>query len=157
MARPPRIQGYNYRGPNRYLITCCTHLRRHLFSDDQTAIGTLAQFRTTAADNQFAILAYCLMPDHIHLLTEGLTEESDLLRFVRLGKQRAAYCYSKTTEGGQLWQEGFHDRVLRADDDIKATAKYVLENPVRAGLVIRPGDYKHCGSDVWTVDAILSG
>jgi len=132
-------------------------LRRDLFFDDQTAVETLAKFRITAAENQFAILAYCLMPDHVHLLAEGLAEQSDLLRFVRMGKQRAAYSYSKATGGSRLWQEGFHDRVLRGDDDIKATAKYVLENPVRAGLVISACDYRFCGSDMWTIADILSG
>jgi REP element-mobilizing transposase RayT len=114
------------------------------------------QFRITAAEEGFAILAYCLMPDHAHLLVEGLTAESDLPRFVRIGKQRAAYLYSRATGGRRLWQEGFHDRTLRSDDDVKATARYVIENPVRAGLVSSAFDYKHCGSDLWPIADILS-
>jgi REP-associated tyrosine transposase len=114
------------------------------------------QFRITAAEQRFAILAYCLMPDHVHLLVEGLTAESDLRRFIGLGKQRASYLYSKATGGRRLWQEGFHDRSLRRDDDVKATARYILENPVRAGLASSPLDYKHCGSDLWPIADILS-
>jgi putative transposase len=156
VSRPPRIQGFNYKGPYRYLLTFCTHLRRHIFQDDCVAAETLARFRITAAEFQFAILAYCLMPDHIHLLVEGLSAQSDLLRFVPIGKQRTAYSYSKATGGRRLWQEGFHDRSLRRDDDIKATARYVLENPVRAGLATSPQDYKYCGSDVWTIEDVFS-
>lgn len=95
------------------------------------------------------------MPDHAHLLVEGLAADSDLRRFVRIAKQRSAYEYSKKTSGDQLWQEGFHDRILRKEDDVRAVARYVIENPVRAGLVSSPGDYQHSGSDVWTIPAIL--
>jgi putative transposase len=119
------------------------------------ATVTLEQFRLTATEDQFAILAYCLMPDHIHVLLEGLTERSDLRRFVRIAKQRSAIRYSRHN-GGRLWQEGYHDRVLRPDDDVLIFARYVLQNPVRAGLVEEIGDYKYVGSDVWPVTEILS-
>ena len=96
------------------------------------------------------------MPDHVHLLVEGRESDSDIERFVRIGKQRSAYRYFRRTSGGRLWQEGFHDRVLRKDDDLRVTARYVIENPVRAGLVTSPADYKYSGSDVWTIRDILS-
>ena len=95
------------------------------------------------------------MPDHVHLLVEGLAVASDLRRFVRIGKQRSAYQYSRAS-GGRLWQEGYHDRVLRRDDDLRVAARYVLENPVRAGLVAAIEDYKYSGSDTWTIAEILS-
>ena len=42
---------------------------------------------------------------------------------------------------GALWQQGYHDRALRHDDDLLATARYIVANPLRAGLVKRIGDY----------------
>ena len=42
---------------------------------------------------------------------------------------------------GGLWQRGYHDRALRRDEDLKAAARYIVMNPLRAGLVKRPGDY----------------
>lgn len=107
MSRPPRIQGFNYKGPYRYFITFCTHLRRQIFLNDGVAIETLAQFRITAAEDHFAILAYCLMPDHVHLLLEGLTAQSELIRFVRIGKQRTAYLYSKQRAEVAYGRKGF--------------------------------------------------
>lgn len=157
MSRPPRIKGFNFRGHYRYLITFCTHLRREILSDDIVAREILTQFRITASEEHFAIAAYCLMPDHVHLLVEGLTLQSDLRRFVRIGKQLSGYSYSKATGGHRLWQEGFHDRSLRRDDDLRKAAKYIIENPVRAGLAASPQDYKYCGSDVWPIADILSG
>lgn len=41
----------------------------------------------------------------------------------------------------RVWQRGFHDRALRQEEDLIATARYVVANPLRAGLVDRIGDY----------------
>lgn len=42
---------------------------------------------------------------------------------------------------GQLWQKGFHDRAIRKEEDLQAIARYVVANPLRAGLVDKIGDY----------------
>ena len=95
-----------------------------------------------------AILAYCFMPDHFHLLVEGVTATADLRRFVKLAKQRSGAVYA-LEKHEPLWQEGYYERVLRAEDDTKQIARYILDNPVRGSLVENPVDYPHLGSDVW--------
>jgi hypothetical protein len=45
--------------------------------------------------------------------------------------------------GRRLWQDGFHDRAVRRDEDIVAIARYIVANPLRAGLVERLADYPH--------------
>jgi len=45
--------------------------------------------------------------------------------------------------GRPIWQDGFHDHALRREEDLKATARYIVANPLRAGLVERIGDYPH--------------
>ena len=40
-----------------------------------------------------------------------------------------------------MWQEGFHDRALRQEADLRKAARYVVANPLRAGLVTDLGDY----------------
>lgn len=42
---------------------------------------------------------------------------------------------------GSLWQRAFHDRALRENEDVQATARYIVANPLRAGLVKHIGDY----------------
>ncbi|MNN82247.1 hypothetical protein D3C81_1991650 [compost metagenome] len=42
---------------------------------------------------------------------------------------------------GSLWQQGYHDRALRRDEDLVKLARYVVANPLRAGLVEKLGDY----------------
>ncbi|PUE13003.1 hypothetical protein B9Z33_05885 [Limnohabitans sp. T6-20] len=77
------------------------------------------------------------MPDHLHWLMQ-LGEEVDLGRCVQGVKSLVS------RELGQpIWQPGFHDRAMRKDEDLQALARYIVTNPLRAGLVKRVGDYPH--------------
>ena len=154
MSRPPRIAGFDYRGPYRYFLTFCTFERRETFRDSGVANLVLTQFRRTARRSAFAILAYCLMPDHVHLLVQGTTAAADLRRFVKRAKQGAGQAYAHRARG-PLWQNGYYDRVLRPTDEAKTVARYIIENPVRAGLVRAPGEYPHLGSDVWRLEELI--
>lgn len=94
------------------------------------------------------------MPDHAHLLVEGLDDSSDLRRLAKLMKQHSGAAHAMRT-GQRLWQEGYYDRVLRQEEDAKYVARYILDNPVRAGLAKSPGEYPYLGSDVWTLEELL--
>ena len=84
------------------------------------------------------------MPDHLHLIAEGTDDSSDLRAFVSTFKQRSGFEHSRRTKE-TLWQVGYHDRVLRRDEDLMKVVAYVLNNPVRAGLVKQPEDYRWSG------------
>ena len=154
MSRPPRIKGFDYLGCYRYFLTFCTLDRRTTFRDAAAVDRALAQFRRTTRSWSFAILAYCFMPDHVHLLIEGATPAADLRRVAKRLKQGSGQAWKFRT-GSRLWQEGYYDRVLRPGEDPKAVARYIIENPVRAGLVAHPSQYPYLGSDVWTLDELL--
>ncbi len=101
-----------------------------------------------------AILAYCFMPDHVHVLVEATREDADLLAFVHSAKQKTAYWFVRST-GRPLWQASFHDRILRTADATLSVARYIFENPVRASLVVSPTDYPLLGSERYTVGEVL--
>ena len=85
------------------------------------------------------------MPDHIHLLIEGEKAEADMRRFTRLFKQETGYWF-KGIYHDKLWQLGYYERVLRDDEAMLGVARYILENPVRRGLVEYFADYPYLGS-----------
>ena len=89
------------------------------------------------------------MPDHVHLLLEGLSQGSDLRLLIYHWKQRTAYAHRRFA-GTTLWQSSFHDRVLRSDDDLLAAAAYIVANPLRAGLVEDLRSYPFWGSSRWS-------
>jgi putative transposase len=146
LRRPRRIDGFEYRGPNRYLLTFCTSNRKRLFVNTPLIADVFHEFRNTADDEAFALLAYCFMPDHVHFLVEGIEDRSDLRRFVKIGKQRAEYVARRRHRSYPLWQEGYHDWVLRSDERAEEMIRYILDNPVRARLVERWEQYAHSGT-----------
>ena len=152
---PPRIPGFPYTGFQRYFLTFCTERRRPVFTHE-TAVGlVLEQFRQSCARHGFANLAYCFMPDHLHLLLEGAREDADLCPCVSDAKQRSGFEFRRSA-AHRLWQTGYYDHVLRDEEGVFGVVRYILENPVRAGLASRVGEYKFCGSDVYSIDQILA-
>ena len=95
------------------------------------------------------------MPDHVHLLIEGRSQTADLRVFAKRLKQSTGQMYAHQMNR-RLWQEGYYDRVLRPEEPEVLVARYIIENPVRAGLVASVFDYPHVGSDVWSLDEIVN-
>src|SRR4051812_6370604 len=143
--RPQRVKGFSYLGLHRYLITICTRDKLERFAAAPVVDAAQEQFRRTADDERFDILAYCFMPDHVHLVVEGTSDGSDLRRLVGVAKQRAAYALWSGHKLSKLWQGGYHDWVIRPDQSITAVIRYVLDNPVRAGLVRVWDEYPFSG------------
>lgn len=80
------------------------------------------------------------MPDHLHLVVGGTSDDSDLQKFVKLAKQFSAF-HVKQRHGFNLWEPGFFDRFIRRAEDLCNRIEYVRQNPVRARLVTKPEDY----------------
>jgi putative transposase len=97
------------------------------------------------ANKGMSIYAYCLMPDHLHLLLR-LGPESGVLGNIigklKLFTTRASWQYGYT---GKLWQDRFYDHVLRKSEDGARIAAYIWENPVRKGLVSEASGYLYSG------------
>jgi len=149
MSRPRRLDGIDYIGFRQYFLTICTHQRSCHFTSAATVALVVSPFLRTATDEQFEILAYCFMPDHLHAVVAANSEESDLRRFIGLAKQRSAYLFARVT-GERLWQEGYFEHVVRKDEVPSELVGYILRNPVRAGLVADPTEYPYWGSQVYS-------
>ena len=154
-GNPGHLKSFDYTGLYRYFLTFCTDSRCELFTGAQAVDIVLLQIERAAADEHFAIVAYCFMPNHVHLLIEALAEAADCRRFIKRAKQFSAFYYTKTF-GQRLWQRYGFERVLRNDEATLGVARYVLENPLRAGLVTRVEDYPFAGSRVYSLADILT-
>ena len=153
--RPKRLAGVSYVGYQRYFLTACTAARHPAFASPPVTEGCLWQLRQSADAHAFAIAAYCFMPDHLHVVVYATSDASDLCAFVVHYKKLTGYEYSRRW-GRRLWQPGYYDRVLRDDESTEAVARYVLENPVRAGLAKRLGEYRFSGSDLYDATTIVT-
>jgi len=153
-GHPEHLKAFDYRGLHRYSLTFCTFARANHFTDARRVGVAFEQIVRSAADERMAIVTYCFMPDHLHLLTEGLSESTDCLAFISRAKQLSGFHF-KRAHGKRLWQRYGYERVLRDDESTLAVARYILENPVRAGLVERVEDYPFLGSLTHPLSEIL--
>jgi len=93
------------------------------------------------------------MPDHLHLVVAAEQHTADLREFVAQLKQLSGYAHKQHT-GERLWQPSYYDHVLRDDEPTNRAVRYVLANPVRAGLVQNFEEYPFAGSAVFSVEEL---
>ena len=135
-----RLPKESYAGTRTYFLTFLTKGRAPFFVDEAVVTLCDAQFQRAASQTHFSVLAYCYMPDHLHFLTYGKTNDADLLAFVKLARQLSGY-HVKRQHRIELWARKYHDRIVREDEDPRQYALYIWNNPVVAKLVDDPADY----------------
>ncbi|HGM5579245.1 TPA: transposase [Pseudomonas putida] len=148
LANSYRLRRGRCSKPGRcYLLTTATHERQPLFHDLNSARLVVKQLRLSDQENASRTLAWVLMPDHLHWLIE--LREVTLGSLMRRFKSRSSLALHK---GGvrqyPVWQPGYHDRALRREESLQSAARYIVANPLRAGLVDHVGDYPHWDA-VW--------
>jgi len=135
-------------------LTFCTHQRQSIFTTHDNVTRAWSQILRAAQERAFDVIAYCFMPDHVHLVAQGTAEHSDLKRFMSLAKQYSGYEYKRRTDRN-LWQPYAYEHVLRHDESLTRAVRYVIENPVRKGLVEHPRDYPFLGSSRYSLQELI--
>ncbi len=88
------------------------------------------------------LIAYCLMPDHLHVLAYVARPGGDVLSFFEDFKRGAANAAMRSGID-YLWQRDFWDRHTRSDKDLSRCVQYILWNPVAEGLCRRPEEWQY--------------
>lgn len=124
-----------------YLVTAHTLARKPLFADFDLARRTARALSAPACWRGSRLLCWTLMPDHWHAIVELGRDESlgELMRRIKGASATEVNRYRCAI--GSVWASGYHDHALRYEEDLVGVARYVVANPVRAGLVSRASDY----------------
>lgn len=123
-----------------YLVTTVTDQRVPWFADFSLAKIICQSMEDPDCILDSKNLCWVVMPDHIHFLVQ--LGDSDLSQVVRQLKARSALKLNREMgRSGAFWFCGFHDLAVRKEDDLLGIARYIVANPVRAGLVRRVVDY----------------
>ena len=152
----PRMGSFDYRGPYAYHIILLTQGRSPRLADRSLARRCVEHLKRTAERLGFRLLAFSLMPDHLHALVLGRHDAADLIRFVQRFKQVTAFDFKRET-GLRLWQQSFYDRVLRIEEDLADVAAYILNNPQRSGLAVNSNGYPLSGREYLEADGATDG
>ncbi len=122
--------------PNHfYHVTMVTEGREPVFEEFSTASAACRAFSIDSLSPHCTTLAFVVMPDHVHWLFQL---HSQLSSVVKIYKVRVTM-----TIGRSIWADGYHDHALRQEEDIRKVARYIVANPLRAGLVTEIGQYPY--------------
>ena len=137
----PALQRGRFSCPNGcYVVTTVTSRRTRLFADAANAQEMIRWIQGSDAEGRTWSHAWVVMPDHVHWMFQ--IRETSLETIVRTTKSRAAKAINAMhSTRGAIWQPGYYDQYQRDEGQWLAQAKYILENPVRAGLASTVGEY----------------
>jgi len=90
-----------------------------------------------------SIIAYCIMPTHIHLILKQLTERGISIFMNRALDSYARYFNNKYRRKGPLWQGRFENVLVKNDEQLLHLTRYVHLNPVTAHLVDKPEEWEY--------------
>lgn len=125
-----------------YLVTMVTKSREKIFASHESASIAARCLYSNTIVCRGDTLAFVVMPDHLHWLMK-LGDLSSLSETVRLYKARISVLLDQ-----RVWQDGFHDHAVRAEEDIAGVARYIVANPLRAGLCDKIGNYPYWNA-IW--------
>jgi putative transposase len=123
-----------------YLLTAVVDQRQPFFVDWRLGRLVVRELRQAQEEGWGDFLTWVVMLDHMHCLVQ--LRDKTLAELMCRIKSRSSLAVNQALgRRGRMWQKGYHDRAVRREDDVKALARYVVANPIRAGLVTRVHDY----------------
>ena len=135
-----------YSQGHAFFITIATHQKHPWFGlHPQLCDASVQIIRDLASTRGTEVYAWCVMPDHVHLLLQ----DHEVVSFARLFKGRMTPRARTMEPERRLWQRSFFDHALRKEESVADIACYIWENPVRTGTVEHPAEYQWSGSEVW--------
>jgi REP element-mobilizing transposase RayT len=117
-----------------YFITAAVNERTPVLVNPQAALIVLDALRWLENNGRMALQAAVVMPDHLHFI--AVLSDGTLPGLMQSLKGYTAKRINEIFEKrGAFWQPQYHDHALRKDESLNDAVRYLLHNPVRAGLV----------------------
>jgi putative transposase len=140
MARPPRAAegGITYHALNR------GNAGMAIFQDDEDYAAFERTLAEAVARHDVGLLAYCVMPDHFHLVVRP-RGDGDLSRFMRwlsMTHTQRWHAHRHSAGSGHVYQGRFKSFPVQDDGHLATVCRYVERNPLRAGLVARAEQWR---------------
>jgi len=142
------LVNFDYKDTNYvYFITICTFNKIPYFCNPQFAkyIAQEIDFRSHAS-KEVTTFAWCIMPDHVHLLMKlNESYKKSLANWVAAFKRYNSKTLSMLEDIRPLWQANYYEHVVRKNESLTTIAEYIANNPVRKNLVKQWQDYPFAG------------
>ena len=136
--RSVRLPNFDYREHVPYHVAICARHGTTPFTNRELAVMVCETLSRLCNEYRAYLGAYCLMPDHLHVLLSPDRNGMSLGDLIGRIKGTTTNESWKLGSSGQLWQKRFYDHIVRKSEGITEVARYIFENPDRKGL---PHDY----------------
>ncbi|MDO6489516.1 transposase [Colwellia sp. 6_MG-2023] len=141
MSRSNLIKGRTSLKHHVYHITTCTENRKPFFHNFQFARLLINEMKCLTKQHEVKSITWVIMPDHLHWLFQ-LTSDKSLSKMIQTLKGRSSRAINEHSNKIKFsWQRGFHDHAIRTEESLIAVSRYIVANPLRAGLVENVRDY----------------
>ena len=124
-----------------FFITVSAAGRQSIFANPRYARATFDSLLRGPLFCEAQCLAACLMPDHLHLLV--IAKQTNIINLLDRWKSFTTNLLHGMGLRGLVWQRSFHDHALRREEAMRQVAEYIINNPVRRGLVAEWQDYPY--------------
>jgi putative transposase len=137
MARPLRIE---YPGATYHVVTRGNN-RQAIFYDDRDRMAYLGKLIHYCREKEVHLLCYCLLSNHVHLLLE--TPQGNLSRMMQAFQTSYTVSWNRQHQRtGHVFEQRYKAFLVDKDNYLLQVSRYIHLNPVAAGIVERPQDYR---------------
>jgi putative transposase len=129
-----------------FFVTTKTSMARHLLQSERNAVLLIDVLRSNVAAGKFQLHDFVIMPDHLHLL---VTLQGDVTIEKAMQLIKGGFSYRLKRDfgyQGEVWQRGFSDVRIRDGQSFLMYRAYIVQNPVKAGLVDSAEHWPYCYS-----------
>ena len=96
---------------------------------------------------RYNLISYCIMPNHLHFIIRPLVKSSESYESLAkimfsIKSYTANECNKILVRKGRFWQHESYDHYIRNNEELNYYVNYILQNPVKAGLVSKPEQWK---------------
>ena len=128
-------------GSNIYHVMLRGINRQAIFDNDEDRRHFMAVLQECKEISGFKLHAFCLMTNHVHFLIEPAEETLEVI-FKRIGSRYAVWYNRKHQRIGHLFQDRFRSENVETDQYFMTALRYIIQNPMKAGIESSPGHYR---------------
>jgi putative transposase len=143
-----------YRGEKSVAFTVCVEGQKRPFVSNNMVEPQIAILFEAAELHDCLNLAYCFMPDHLHVILRGKSSTSNCKLAMDAFKYKSGVWFAQTAPSFE-WQGDYFDHIIRGPEDLHAQIRYAASNPVRADLVNDLLEYPFSGSGIGSLADVL--
>jgi putative transposase len=114
-----------------------------LYKEMKDKIHIKTPISIESANRLIDIVAYCIMPTHIHLVLSQLVEDGISLFLRRISQSYSMYFNNEHKRNGPLWESRFNNVLVKTDEQLLHLTRYVHLNPVTANIINNPADWEY--------------